>query len=114
MSAALLRAAERALRNGSTQAPNQMDSVQLARVARRRRRAAEAQRDVRAGFAARHADYLGVGHFAGVGSVDGDEDVAHTNLRGHIIWVDRGTLVQVTKATANLAVGLFLGRSADL
>jgi hypothetical protein len=78
MRAALIRADERALRSKSTQAPNQIDEVELARVAQRPRRAAEALRDV---CAAHHANYLGVGNFAGVGSVDREKDVTHTNLR---------------------------------
>jgi hypothetical protein len=46
------------------------------------RRAAEAQRDACAGRAAHHADYLRVGQSTGLGSVDGDKDVARTDL-GH-------------------------------
>ncbi len=84
----MLRAAECALRTMSYTAPNQIDDVNLASIARQARGAAKAQRDACAGCTANHADYLGVSHFDDVGSVDGDKDVAHTNLREHILWVN--------------------------
>ncbi len=78
--AALLKAAERALRNGSCQAPHKIDGVELSGVARWPRRAAEIERDLCAGHAAHHADYLRVGQSTGLGTVDGDKDVALTDL----------------------------------
>ncbi len=79
----MIRAAECALGDRPSPASNQVDDVELAGVARRPRRAAEAQLDFCAGSAAHHADYLRVGQFAGLGSIDGDKGVAHTNLQGN-------------------------------
>ncbi len=77
---ALLKTAERALRNGPCQASYKIDGVELAGVARWPRRTAEAERDFCAGHAAHHADYLRAGQSTGLGTVDGDKDVAHVDL----------------------------------
>ena len=78
--AGLRRAAEGALRDGPVEASDQVDGIELSGISRWPRRTAEAQRDFCAGRAADHADDPSVGQSAGLGSVDGDEDVARSDL----------------------------------